>query len=259
MFRKYFFLLFLLLYVGDGWSQEIKVNCDNQPAWSDNFSKRGNPSEKIWIYPKRENLKEGSDIDYNFYNRSGKLNIQLIRKLNSQRPYLVLAYTNKNYPLQYGKIEVRAKCPTAKGVWPAIWLRPTRGLNEKVSGEIDLIEWISCFNKRTFNANFHLWGDFGGKKNNHTQYPKHVADKFDVTKYHVYSAEWDKEKLIVRVDGEEVGIWWAKDYVTWPFDYTYELCLDIGYGGWGASCGYDVSKLPQIFKVDWVKYYKLKE
>lgn len=122
------------------------------------------------------------------------------------------------------------------------------------------MEWISCFNEHKFQSNFYLWGEFNGKEGNHTQYAKAFENKkFDITKYHIYTAEWDSEKLIIKVDDQLVGVWYAKDYPIWPFSYTYELCLDIGYGGWGASCGYDVSKLPQTFKVDWVKYYKLQQ
>lgn len=101
-----------------------------------------------------------------------------------------------------------------------------------------MIEWISCFKKKTFQANFHLWGEFAGKKGNLTQYPKKFTLKRgSLRRFHLYSAEWDVTKLIVRVDDKAVGTWYAKDYPVWPFDYTYELVLDVAYGGWGASCG----------------------
>lgn len=92
-----------------------------------------------------------------------------------------------------------------------------------------------------------------------TQYPIKNQLHFDVTKWHVYSSEWDKTQLIVRVDGQAIATWYAKDYPVWPFDYTYELLMDIAYGGWGATCGFDLSTLPQTMQVDWVKYYSLKK
>jgi beta-glucanase (GH16 family) len=131
------------------------------------------------------------------------------------------------------------------------------GLSVPVSGEVDLMEWISCLNKSSFQTNFHLWGNFGNKRNNHTQYPRYVNNKYDISQYHIYSAEWDKTKLIVRVDGVAVASWYSKDYPAWPFNCTYEIIIDLAYGGWGASCGEDMMDLPQTMQIDWIKYYQL--
>lgn len=171
-----------------------------------------------------------------------------------------ILFSKPQYNMRYGKVVIRAKMPLKSGCWPALWIRPQRGLNEKVVPEIDLIEWISCFNKKTFQANFHLWGDFDGKKGNHTQYPKKFTLKRgSLRRFHLYSAEWDPEKLIIRFDDQIVGIWWKKDYPVWPFDMPQEVCLQMSFGGWAASCSADDNVLPQSTVVDWVKYYKLKE
>lgn len=238
-------------------SQSVK--CEDQPQWIENFSENGAPNSNYWVYANLNNARNGKDARFDIFQKHGVLNIKYIDKV-SEKEYLAMIFTSNKLAMKYGKIEVRAKVPAVKGIWPGIWLRETRGINSKVRAEVDLMEWISCFSRHSFQANFHIWGDFDGKIKNHMQSPKGFKRKnFDVTKYHVYSAEWDNEKLIIKIDGELVGIWYAKDYVAWPFTSTYELCLDLGYGGWGASCGYDKSKLPQTMKVDWVKYYKLKE
>ena len=44
-----------------------------------------------------------------------------------------------------------------------------------------------------------------------------------------------------------------------PFDKPYYLILNVAYGGWGGSCGMDDSAFPCEMKVDWIRYYKLKE
>lgn len=231
------------------------VICEGEPEWVENFSAKGEPSS-FWRHNNLNEARNGKDARFDIYQKQGKLNIKYIDKV-TENEYFAMVCTSTQRPINYGKVVVKAKVPAVKGVWPAIWLRESPGINSKVTAEIDLMEWISCFSKHQFQANFHIWGNFSGKANNHVNYPKMFKrSSFDVTKYHIYSAEWDKEKLIIRIDDELVGIWYAKDYVTWPFDTTYELCLDLGYGGWGASCGYDRSLLPQTMKVDWVKYYK---
>ena len=251
-------LLLTVLSSFDLQAQE-KVICESTPLWTEEFNQGTNALKNQWNQVEGWNYSNKKYADYSVREKSSKLYLTLKKVYDiSKKPSINLCL-NKNYGLKYGKIVVRAKCPTTKGIWPAIWLRPTRGLKRTVSGEVDLMEWISCFKRDQFQANFHLWGDFNDKKNNHTQYPKKNTFSCDVSKWHVYSAEWDATKLIVRVDDKAVGTWYAKDYPVWPFDYTYELVLDVAYGGWGASCGYDMSKLPQTMQVDWVKYYQLKK
>lgn len=221
------------------------VHCERKPLWVENFNKVGKPSANLWVLSEWETMAKRNGITYNFSQRNGKLLINLISNHSPKKYFLANMYTTKKYGMKYGKIEVRAKCPTAKGVWPGIWLRPIRRLKPKVAGEIDIMEWIYCFSKNKFQANFHLWGEFSSKRNNHAQYPKmYKRTNFDISKFHVYSAERDSTQLIIKVDGFPVGTWHANDYVIWPFNYPYELCLDLGYGGWGASCGHDASKLP---------------
>ena len=43
------------------------------------------------------------------------------------------------------------------------------------------------------------------------------------------------------------------------FPKPYYLILNVAYGGWGGSCGMDDSAFPCEMKVDWIRYYKLKE
>ena len=46
--------------------------------------------------------------------------------------------------MKYGKVEIRAKAPSGKGLWPAIWLLPEKphahGWSHPGSGEIDIYE-----------------------------------------------------------------------------------------------------------------------
>jgi hypothetical protein len=235
-----------------------KVNVEATPLWTEEFNQGMEALKNRWDLVEGHNYSNNRYADHKASEKKNRFYLTLVKVYDPSKQSINLCL-NKQHGLKYGKIVVRAKCPTAKGIWPAIWLRPTRGLKRTVSGEVDLMEWISCFKKNQFQANFHLWGNFNGKQNNHTQYPKKNTFSCDVSKWHVYSAEWDASKLIVRVDDKIVGTWYAKDYPVWPFDYTYELVLDVAYGDWGASCGFDTKKLPQTMQVDWVKYYQLKK
>jgi beta-glucanase (GH16 family) len=60
----------------------------------------------------------------------------------------------------YGKIEVRAKLPTGKGTWPAIWMLGNsirEGSGWPQCGEIDIMENVG-YNPRVIHANIHTKG-----------------------------------------------------------------------------------------------------
>lgn len=121
------------------------------------------------------------------------------------------------------------------------------------------MEYIGCMKAEKMNVNVHLWGTFGGKKNNHKQYPRSVA--VNISNYHIYTLEMLRGKLVFKVDGKVVYEVKKGDIEYWPFDETsYRLMIALSYGGtWAGSCGLADNSLPQSIKVDYVKYYRLKE
>ena len=126
-----------------------------------------------------------------------------------------------------GKLEFRAKCPVSKGIWNAIWLRDAS--KEKCRGEIDVVEQIGCWGKEKYQLNFHLWGEFGGKTNNHQQNRRYV--KIDVSDYHVYTLEWYKDRFVALVDGKKLCSFSKREINEWPFNREYHLIIALAYGG----------------------------
>ena len=66
---------------------------------------------------------------------------------------------------------------------------------------------------------------------------------------------------ITLMNGDEEYEVKKGDIEYWPFDETsYRLMIALSYGGtWAGSCGLADNSLPQSIKVDYVKYYRLKE
>ena len=218
-------------------------------------------ASELGLNPKKE--KSGGLVFYtgadekNVKVKKGKL-ILTIRKDSASGKYL---YTSgriftKQY-FRYGKFEIKAKLPVTAGVWPALWFKANSG--PACVGEIDLVEYIGCMKAEKMNVNVHLWGTFGGKKNNHKQYPRSVA--VNISNYHIYTLEMLRGKLVFKVDGKVVYEVKKGDIEYWPFDETsYRLMIALSYGGtWAGSCGLADNSLPQSIKVDYVKYYRLKE
>lgn len=50
--------------------------------------------------------------------------------------------TAETFSFKYGRVEIKAKLPKGKWIWPALWLLPKHSIygNWPASGEIDIME-----------------------------------------------------------------------------------------------------------------------
>ena len=234
---------------------------ENTPSWREEFSKSGHPSESNWILSKWQNTEQvavfnSQSLDNVFVKRR-KLNLRA-RKVKGQDHLYETGRLESaaHVKFRYGKLQVRAKCPTASGCWDAIWMRPLKS-KSKVKGEIDIMEYFSGWKGKKFQTNFHFWGEFGGKKHNHVQYPKYI--NADVNKWHVYTLEWSPTELRVKMDDIVCYDLKKGGLSEWPWDEYYQLILALAYGRKSELKTLDDSALPQTLQVDWVRYYKYKE
>jgi beta-glucanase (GH16 family) len=155
----------------------------------------------------------------------------------------------------YGRIEVRAKLPSARGTWPAIWTLGTRQARWPDRGEIDIMEFVG-FDPGIIHANVHT------QKYNHVQ---HTGKGSQITipdaseKFHVYALEWDAQKLDFFVDDKKYFTYANEGTGTdsWPFDQPQYLILNLAIGGaWGGQKGIDEAAFPQRYYIDYVRVYQ---
>lgn len=78
--------------------------------------------------------------------------------------------------------------------------------------------------------------------------------------FHIYSAEWTKERIDIAVDGKSYARFDRKDgdsEAEWPFDKPFYLILNLAVGGsWGGQKGIDADAFPQRMEVDYVRVYE---
>ncbi len=160
----------------------------------------------------------------------------------------------------YGKVEVKALLPTGRGMWPAIWMLSTDDTygGWPNSGELDIMENVG-FDPNKIHCNIHTeaYNHKNGTNKGNT-----VTTSSPSQNWHIYSMEWDAEKVIFFLDGEVVFRFnnEHKSYKEWPYDKRFHLLLNIAVGGgWGGEQGIDDGIFPQRMLVDYVRVYEYGE
>lgn len=166
-------------------------------------------------------------------------------------------YTKGKFTLGYGKVEVRAKLPSARSVWPAIWMMPHSGTWPD-AGEIDIMEHLNhdMFVYQTVHSRYATTLSIKDPKSS-------VKVPVKPEKYNIYGVEIMPDSLVFRVNGRRTMMYprlISGEYagpVQYPFGTPYYILMDMQIGGaWvGPATGED---LPAEMKVDWIKVYRLK-
>ncbi len=232
-------------------------------VWSDEFNVAGMPDPAKWDY--EEGFVRNRELQY--YTRARRENARVeegtlvieARKENYKGAKYTSAslITHGKASWTYGRIEVKAKIPTGRGMWPAIWTlgEDRRQTGWPACGELDIMENVG-FDPDTIHANVHT------KKYNHmkgnNKGSRIKADRpYDA--FHVYALEWFPERIDFFFDDKKYFTYEnEKSGVdAWPFDKPQYLILNIAVGGsWGGQKGVDDSIFPQKMLVDYVRIYQ---
>lgn len=160
----------------------------------------------------------------------------------------------------YGRIEVRAKLPQGKGMWPAVWMLGTniREVGWPRCGEIDIMEYVGK-EPDAVHGTLH-WGKSWQKPEK-----KSSGKKLDTPRpfddFHIYAVEWYPDRIDFYFDDKKYHTVTAQQVIETsgenPFDKPHYLLLNLALGGsWGGEI--DDSVLPQKYVIDYVRVYEQK-
>jgi beta-glucanase (GH16 family) len=237
-----------------------------QLVWSDEFNGNDLPDSTKWTYDVGGNGWGNRELEYYTYARpenarleNGHLVIEARKESYNGSSYTSARLLTKGKAQwTYGKFEIRAKLPSGRGTWPAIWLlSATPNMVWPDDGELDIMEEVG-FNPNVIYGTAHnkLYnGALGTQKGGNTTIPT-AQDSF-----HVYSIEWTKNQVMWAVDSipyftySDPGL----GFSAWPYNADFFMILNIAIGGnWGGQQGVDDSIFPQQMLVDYVRIYQKK-
>ena len=221
-----------------------------QLVWSDEFNNSGLPDPAKWGYDVgghgwgnkelqtyTDRRKENARIE------NGVLIIEARRDRGETQPYTSARLVSKGKgDWTYGRFEIRAKLPSGRGTWPAIWMLPTaRNYGAGYwpdNGEIDIMEHVG-YDPDVIHASAHT------KAYHHsinTQKTAKINVESARTAFNVYAVEWTPEEIRWYVNDRRYFKFANErlsnpgaDYRQRPFDNPFHLLLNQAVGGnWGG-------------------------
>ena len=177
---------------------------------------------------------------------------------------------------RYGRLDIRARIPEGRGVWPALWLMPDDPYRYATtcsaeaparqgeqgcdawpnSGEIDLMEHVG-YEPGVVHGTVHT-------RDYYFVLGTQVGQAIVVPRlgevFHTFTLLWRESELSMYVDGvryfsyfeDGVGIG------QWPFDHAFHIIMNLAVGGdWGAALGPVMAEdFPRRLEVDFVRLYR---
>lgn len=234
-------------------------------AWSDEFNYNGLPDSTKWGYDVGGDGWGNNELQYytradtsNAVVRDGRLFI-IARKeaIGGKMFSSARLVTRDKAEWVYGKIEISAKLPAGRGLWPAAWMLGTniKEAGWPACGEIDIMEHVG-YNRDSIFGTVHTAAYNHIKR---TQKGATAKIKDPYQRFHTYSIEWTPEKIDFMLDHK---VYYSvsnekKTRAEWPFDDPFYLLLNIAVGGnLGGMKGVDERIFPAVMEVDYVRVYK---
>ena len=238
-------------------------------VWADEFDADGVPDPARWAFNVGGGGWGNGELQYympkgNASIENGVLTIEARKEKRGTCSYSSARMVTREIgDWLYCRIEVRAKLPSGKGTWPAIWMLPTDSAygDWPASGEIDIMEHVG-YDPDVIVQSIHTNRNHGGDANGRSTLVSGAREDF-----HTYGMEWLPDRITFFIDGEETYTYLKPETAegerasdAWPFDQRMHLLLNLAFGGtWGGSMGIDEECLPAAFEIDYVRVYQSPE
>ena len=260
---------------------------NNELVWSDEFDEDGSISLDRWT-PETIPPVDGCcwyNGEFQFYtDKSDNVKIEdgLLKITAKKENFNGKEYTSARlntmdkYEFTYGKVEVRAKIPNGKGLWPAIWLL---GANElevgwPLCGEMDILEHGDWVKESTSNeeglvssaVHYHESQNlfqyeslpntiFGPNPNGHWVRGERVIDN-TYDQFHIFSIQWSPEKIEFFIDEIKHLEFPILSNPNTPFNKPFFILINLAVGGHFTDYYIDPNFTESTFEIDYVRVYQ---
>jgi beta-glucanase (GH16 family) len=255
-------ILILFALISSFYSQEYKL------VWSDEFNTDGKPASH-WTfengYVRNNEAQYYTNSTDNAYVKNGSLYI-VGRRNHLDHDYTAASLNTKNsFTFTYGRIEVKAKIPTAGGAWPAIWTLGNKW-DWPSCGEVDIMEYytggvLANAAWATSTAWQAHWDSVKISLSHWTDKDKNFFNNF-----HVWREDWDSNYIRLYLDDELLNeIELSKTFNEMsgnkenPFrahdGFGHYILINLALGGNNGGT-IDDNAFPMEYVIDYVRIYQ---
>jgi beta-glucanase (GH16 family) len=233
------------------WSDEFSGTAVNTSWW--NFENGdGCPNLCGWGNNELEWYTQGDNVTVT----EGKLVIEARQETRGTKNYTSTRMTTKGKKIfTFGRIDIRARVPYGKGIWPALWMLPEENKfgTWPRSGEMDIMELIGQEPNKV-HATIHYGPGPGSIQISKS---KTATNPFS-DQFHVYSLIWEQDKLQFLVDNEVISTIDKTDLGnnTYPFNENFFFIFNIAVGGNWPGPPDASTYFPQWMMVDYVRVFQ---
>jgi len=235
------------------WADEFNGTSLNLTDWS---FENGDGCPNICGWGNNE-LEYYTDRPQNLFFQDGKLIIEARKENLGGKAYTSSKIlTRDKRVFKYGRIDIRAKLPKGKGIWPAFWMLPQDNKfgGWPQSGELDIMEMIGHEANRTYGT-LHYGPGPGSTQlgRNFTLPSGNFNDAF-----HVFSIEWKEDQIKWLVDGNAFSTYTKSEFGAnnYPFNEDFFLIVNLAVGGNWPGNPDATTYLPQWLILDYVRVYQ---
>lgn len=237
------------------WSDEFNSGALDATAWT---NQNGDGCSLGMCGWGNNELEYYTDRSSNLFFQDGKLIIEARKEAFNTRNYTsskLISSGKKKF--KYGRVDIRAKLPIGKGIWPAFWMLPQDNIygGWPTSGEIDIMEMVGHDPART-HGTLHFGPGPGS-----TSINRNIALTGGTLndQFHVYSIEWKQDQIVWSLDGTPFSTINKTDIpsnMIWPFNEDFFFIINLAVGGnWPGSPDAN-TYFPQWLIVDYIRVYQ---
>jgi len=234
------------------WSDEFSGSSLNLTSWNQEI---GNGTGG-WGNNEREYY---TNSPKNIFLSNGNLIIEARKENISGFNYTSGRMTTQNKKqFKYGRIDIRAKLPVGKGMWPALWMLGSNisSIGWPACGETDIMELIGTYPRRV-SGTMHWKSVSGSDVHKGANYILSAGDFSQ--QFHVFSVVWSKDTIKWYVDNQLYLTNTIADVeaANYPFNADQFLIFNVAVGGNWPGSPDTTTVFPQRMFVDYVRVFQL--
>jgi beta-glucanase (GH16 family) len=234
-------------------------------VWNDEFSgDKIDPNTWNFEIGNGDNGWGNHELEYytnspkNVFVSNGNLIIEARKEAISGFNYTSARVTTQNKKaFTFGRIDIRAKLPVAKGLWPALWMLGSNisTVSWPACGEIDIMELIGT-DPKTTHSTLH-WG--ASSQSHASKGAAYTLPKANFShQFHVFSAIWVKDSIQFLVD-DHLFLTVSKADVgraNYPFNDPQFFIFNVAVGGDWPGPPDNSTSFPQRMFIDYVRVFQ---